>query len=63
MTEALCVEFLEKVIGKSIFGKKRMDLWDTHKPHYSNTTTNAAKKINLALPGGAIGSLQAADVC
>ena len=66
MDETLVQKYLSEQIGHAIFGGTRLLVWNSFIPHYSTTSKNVAKKLNIEMaifPGGCTKYLQPADVC
>ena len=65
MDDALTATYLEKILGPSLFLKKRLLVWDSFRCHVSDATKKKLKQLKIdtaVVPGGCTKYVQPADV-
>lgn len=66
MNTSLTVDFIKRSLGRSLFGRKRLLVWDSFKAHLTEETSTLLRNYNIfqaVVPGGCTKYIQAPDVC
>lgn len=49
MDEDKCLSFVKTNIGRDIFGRPKLLIWDSFRPHYSNAVKHECKQLGIEL--------------